>query len=550
MRPRSLLSALLLAASPAAWAAEDVDSWKCPDCNIVLVEIDTLRPDHLGCYGYRRGTSPRIDALAAEGTVFDNFIVQAYLTPVSMASIFTSQYPSVNGFTSFSAAIDSSTAVLPEILRGHGFKTAAFLTSPEFYSLYTPPWGERVDTISSFRRGFDVYDFPKESPYFQPGTGSPPSRESAREFRDVPGDEVFRWIENNRGSKFFLWLPIGAAHWPYGRTAPTETKERFFPHPPRGPIQKEGAKWWYPLGMIYKNRLHPLPDAPEWPRPGLFDEGPLSVTPRDRSFLLGRYDAGVHHADSFVGRVWDALRKYSLDQKTIVIVTAEHAEDLGEHGYYSHYDIYNTELRAPLIVRHPRRQKAATRVDALVSGLDLGPGILELAGLPAMPHAQGVSFLRKLSAPDDDKSLVFSERMPYWERVLYEMMLFNAPKELASWRKTYLKRLEPYFGAGWDETTADTSVQDRRWHLIHRRAKELLRRISWWAYLTRQPIDPAEFELYDKRVDPLETRSVLEENPGPAAELKQRLAAFERDMDARRKNKTPTHKPRRLIPYP
>ncbi len=201
----SVSCTLALPGPAAAEAAEP----RHRDTNVVMLSIDTLRHDHLGCYGYSRPTSPNIDRLAERSVVFDNFISQAVLTPVSQMSILTSQYPRVNGVVSFQPAVDLVTArTLPEILKAYGYTNAAFLSSPEFRDDRYVGAGD--ETRELFSRSFDFY--------------VPPSGA----FRDVPSSAL-EWLRTHKDEKFFLWLPIGTVHWPYGSSVPAPNKTKFDP---------------------------------------------------------------------------------------------------------------------------------------------------------------------------------------------------------------------------------------------------------------------------------------------------------------------------------
>lgn len=515
-----LLLALGLFLQAPAWAASPAGV--CPDCNIVLIAIDTLRPDHLGCYGYPKATSPHIDRLAARGVVFDDFIAPAILTPISMASMFTSRYPAANGYTHFSSVLDTATVVLPEVLKTHGYETAAFLTSPEFYksARWRDTHGQTPKSVYSFGRGFGTYDG---------GTG----------IRGVPGDSFFQWLENNRRSKFFLWLPIGAVHSPYGLNVPTEIIRRFHPQDYQGQLGQRVFFQWSDAKRIYAGGLYPEPGLNESTAPV-----PSPLTAADHAMIIAAYDAGVSYTDAFIGKFLEALQKHGLDRKTIVIILSEHAEDLGEHGYYTHYDLYNTELKIPLIIVAPGLR--AGRVAATVSGVDLAPTILEMAGIPAFHQAQGRSVLAVAAGASQTKAApVFSQRMPPWELLLHDFMTMTP----VPWKNRYQALLETLDLEAWKTTSTDVSAQDGRWKLIHRRSRSFLARASWWGFLTGRFKEWPEYELYDLKADPGESRNLAAARIEEAAHLKQALAVFEAKMD-RHLIKRPATTPKQWIPYP
>ncbi|MFI5349913.1 MAG: sulfatase [Elusimicrobiota bacterium] len=501
-------------------AAAPAGSAVCPDCNIVLIGLDTLRPGNLGCYGYSKPTSPAIDGFTRHATVFDRFILQAYLTPISMASILTSEYPSNSGYTSFSSSLDTATVTLPEILNLYGYATAASWTSPEFFTeVAVSSNGYGASPKRSFQRGFDFV--------FHPSTST--------HFRDVPGPEIIDWIHGNRDRKFFVWIGLGTTHWPYGRSAPARLKKKFYSKnsDARGVSRLEVNRivndCYYPIPMALRPRSSTAPAC-------------VPLTPDDREFLAARYDAGVSYADEFVGRVLAALKTLRLTRKTVVVIFSVHSEELGERGVYGHYDIHNPELRGALIVSDPRLPHPPARAAQLVTGLDLTPTILDIAGIRPRRQAQGRSFAEVLegsTAPVN--AFAFSERIPLIESVLYDARLRpDADKD-----DPFVAYLAPVFDVLKDPSE-DTSVQDLRWKLIHRRSGAVLSKASLRGFVAGAYASPPEYELYDLAADPLELRNVMAENPGPAARLTAELAKFEKSLSRR----SPHGRPTQIIPYP
>ncbi|MFI5350774.1 MAG: sulfatase, partial [Elusimicrobiota bacterium] len=469
MTPRACL--LLLGLASVSYAGPpDFPRGACPDCDIVLISIDTLRPDHLGAYGYSRNTSPNIDRLAARGTIFDHFVVQDFLTPMSMASLFTSQYPSVNGYDSFTSVLDTATLMLAEVLSSRGYATAAFTSSPELFGETSLPGVSHLFyPVHTFSRGFDFFGHTKQD---------------ERRVYEVPDARVFGWLRKNKDRKFFLWVELGSVHWPYAKQAPLAVRNRFLGKPYAGSLGD--LDWYSQLGRVYRGCRYEKMGQPS---------SCLSLTEDDREYVLGRYDAGIYYTDQFVGRLVRALREAGLHRKTIVLLHSIHAEDLGEHGYYTHYDIYNTELRGALIVVDPRIRAPEARAAQLVSGIDLAPTILDLAGVSAFPGAMGRSFSGALSsaaATGDD--VVFSERIPLFERGMYEtpaarpdfkaeilddaaypvtkaFRIMNAGARVMWGFKNSVNRR---IGDLAELRQGDVCVQDLNWKLIHRLARGVL----------------------------------------------------------------------------
>jgi len=199
------LVALLCCKSPekkSAPASEAIPALK--RLNLVVVTIDTLRADHLHCYGYAKIETPTIDGLAQKGTLFENAVAQAPLTPPSHASIFTGQYPSVHGVRNTGAFIlPASATTLAKILEQRGWETAAFVGAAVLKKAF------------GLNQGFGVYDdeMPKAKRILQYG-----------EYAERPAgqvvDRAVRWLKGQSGKPFFLWVHVFDPHAPYAPPAP------------------------------------------------------------------------------------------------------------------------------------------------------------------------------------------------------------------------------------------------------------------------------------------------------------------------------------------
>jgi arylsulfatase A-like enzyme len=246
-----------------------------------------------------------------------------------------------------------------------------------------------------------------------------------------------------------------------------------------------------------------------------------------------------------------------------------HAEELGEHGYYGHYDIYNTELRGALIVSDPRIHEPAARAAQLVSGLDLAPTILDLAGIPVFHDAMGRSFAGALSDPAaKTNDFVFSERIPLFERVLNDLpsaapnfkaeVLNEFPDKKSRIRDMGLKVLWDFkaalnrrIGDVNELRQGDVSFQDADWKLIHRGTRGALSKVSWWGFVSGKYPTIPEYELYHLSQDPLELHNALEENSELAASMKSRLSKFEEVLQRKRtERESRLGPPRQIILYP
>lgn len=289
--------------------------------NVLLITVDTLRADHLSSYGYHLKTSPRIDQLAAEGVRFDETYTVIPLTGPSHLSLFTSRYPQEHGARINGTALPkhSKWLSLPQILRRFGYSNAAFISSWTLNS-----------RLTRLNRWFDVYDEKLTRTY--------QVFNSSRYAEDVT-PVALKWLDKKRSSPFFLWVHYFDPHSPY------HLREEFASPEPSG---------------------HPSP-AMEWRDPEI----------RNR---IKKYDSEIGYADHYVGRLLDKLDKLGLRDSTMVVLTSDHGESLGEHGYVGHgRELYDGIVHIPLIIRYPGKIPAGKVIQERVSLLDITPTILDIA---------------------------------------------------------------------------------------------------------------------------------------------------------------------------
>ena len=161
--------------------------YRCADCNVILISIDTLRADHLGCYGYGPNTSPNIDEFSTDAVLFSTTIAQASSTEPSHASIFTSRIPAHHGaMRALRLPISPDVVTLPEVMQKAGYRTISY------------NGGGQVSAHYGFGRGFEVYD----------------STRGENRFTEKV-DAAIDWLENNAGEKFFFFLHSYEVHAPY-----------------------------------------------------------------------------------------------------------------------------------------------------------------------------------------------------------------------------------------------------------------------------------------------------------------------------------------------
>ncbi len=340
--------------------------------NLLLVTIDTLRSDRLGAYGNPRVLTPNLDRVAARGVLFAVASAQIPSTLPSHASLLTGRYPTAHGVHDNGVYfLDERETTLAEILSKHGFETAAFTGA--FV----------LDHRFGTSQGFDVYDDRMEAPLRR---GAPPAL-------DGGADPVTRWW---LGAWFGAYQRPGesvvraAAAWLRGRAAAPSARPYFLwvhffdPHEPYDAPP--------PLGTIYD----PGYEGPMDGTGDAFHESRSSgaLTERDVEHMRARYDGEVTYADRCLGALLDSLDALGFLDETLVAVTADHGEGMGEHGYYFEHGSRVSEpvLRVPLLLAGPG-VPGGRIVPGRVRSVDLLPTLTELLGLPAPSPIDGASLV-------------------------------------------------------------------------------------------------------------------------------------------------------------
>ena len=318
--------------------------------NIVLIALDTQRADHLSCYGYPKRTSQFIDSIARRGVLFERCYAPNIPTHPSFTTMFSGKEAITHNIVNIGGGVPlaSDVRLLPEILKEHGYATAA------------------VDSMGRhFSRGFDeyvTYTWDRSNP-------------TVLRKAETVTEKALPVIERLREQPqpFFLFIHYWDPHTPY-LPPPTYTR-KFYPKD-RDP---------------YDLNNHSMDEAWTWePFKWYFHEWMPGVT--DAEYVVNLYDGETAYMDRHLRRVFAALAP--VQEETLIILTADHGEVLNEQlGYFDHHGLYEGNIHVPMILYWPGKLPKGRRVPGYVQNLDLAPTILDLVGIPDRDNMEGLSML-------------------------------------------------------------------------------------------------------------------------------------------------------------
>ena len=327
------------------------------DPNVLLIVIDTLRADHLGCYGYERDTSPNIDRFSKTGVLFQNTYCQIPTTAPSFVSIITAKYPRSHGVLKNGWVLSNTHLTLAEILKRNGYTTSAVISSFPLSSKF------------GYSRGFDHYEegFTKDGSSWKPEYWQGHKVAGVFDQRaDVATRKAINWLRHNGKEKFFLLVHYFDPHYPYD--------------PPEAYV---------------KSFLK------------------ASMSPNERN--IANYDGEIRFMDSEVGKLLNTVKSVGLDANTLIIIMADHGEGLGQHGWMQHgMYLYDEQVRIPLIMSLPDVIPTNTRLNSITEAIDIAPTILDLLGLESEKGFSGESLAPMIQGVKTlPRSAVFIERRHY-----------------------------------------------------------------------------------------------------------------------------------------
>jgi choline-sulfatase len=316
------------------------------DYNIILITIDTLRSDHLSCYGYERKTSPNIDKIADNGIIFKKAIAPSSWTAPSMVSLFTSVYPINHGIVQ--GVIKGGETLRQEVFSDE-LVTFTQILKEKGYSTFGVASNLHLSEKLGFARGFDNFQ--------------------CLSFLPAPVvNKIFNSWEKEikKSDKFFIWAHYIDPHIPYSAKSPW--------------IEKYASKELTQKLALFRKNLRGLNKLiPE-----------MQKDPQVLSSLIALYDSEINFIDSYVGEL---IQKFSSDNNTLIIITSDHGEGFLEHGHLSHGNsLYSENINIPLIIKLPKQMNSKS-IGQQVSLLDVMPTILSLLNLSFPDQVLGESLI-------------------------------------------------------------------------------------------------------------------------------------------------------------
>jgi arylsulfatase A-like enzyme len=350
--------------------------------NVVIIGVDTLRRDHLGCYGYERETSPNIDRLADESVLFEDAVSQCPWTLPSFATVLTSLYPSQHGAGflkpgsgAFGNRMSTAFPPLAMMLLKQGYSTGAIVNAPalapelgvdrgfEFYST-APRWDERV--------------------------------------ADATTKDALNWIDEHLEGPFFLFVHYFDPHLTYAPPAPYDT---IFDPGYQGEIGKAFDRESYSKMSEHLSRENDPRVQADW------------------NHIRALYDGEIAFTDEAVGELLNGLEKRDLRDNTLIVFLSDHGEEFNDHGGFEHgHTLYDELIKVPLMFSLPGQLPENVRVSQQVRLLDVVPTILSVLGIRPWTHLEGADLMPLISGEGEPKSggaSLLPSGFAYSESMLY-----------------------------------------------------------------------------------------------------------------------------------
>lgn len=436
--------------------------------NILLVVLDAVRFDHLSCYGYKNKTSPNIDRLSERGILYENAFSTSCWTPPSHASLFTGMYPSFHGVYTGDSILDVPSKTLIEILKESGYHTLGVSTIPQ------------LSITKKFNRGFDHYVEAWKLDKTRWNLLRWKAKIRSFLHLDEPVtryafDQIQKWIKHHdHSTPFFIFANMNTAHTPY------QPPPRFLSRQTPGMQDFKASPKL--KGLATRDGYR-------------FMAGQVHVTDEEFKKLGNLYDGEIIYLDELLGQLFAFLEARDLLKDTLIVLLADHGENLGDHGLmYHQFCLYDSLIRIPMIWHYPRAIPNGKIISHPVSIVDIMPSILHFTGIPTdvYPFVQGYCLFRGPNPRDQDgKSFIIAE--------------YHAPPGVFK----YFRRMVPDF---------DYSIFDKGFKCI--------RTLQYKYIITSN----GQEELYDLLHDHDEQNNIITAFPGIAYELRRILFKTVKDF--------------------
>nr|XP_061805996.1 N-acetylglucosamine-6-O-sulfatase-like [Nerophis lumbriciformis] len=333
---------------------------------VILIDVDTLRADHLGCYGYERDTSPNIDRLAEQSVRFEWTFSQGPNTPPSQASILSALYPTAHGRIGNNQPLPPEVTTMAEVLSAAGYDTAAFVD------------GGLMAAGFGLEQGFGIYD------------------DEAGHLKKI-APKVRDWLGQRASEQpFFLLVHTYDVHSPY-ELSPEPHRSRYL----------EGLE--LPSKHFQRNMSGVMKET--WD--ARFEPDPPQLNPVEMDWVKALYDGGIRHVDSWVGELEAELRRLGLWDPSMVVFISDHGDELGEHQDLFHERLYSPVTRIPMMIKFPTAKGAPTPrrgvVSAVAESIDMMPTVLEALGLEVPDGIHGESLLPVIDGVSRGREVAISE---------------------------------------------------------------------------------------------------------------------------------------------
>jgi arylsulfatase A-like enzyme len=383
--------------------------------NVVYIDIDSLRPDHVGSYGYDAPTTPRLDEFAEDAVRFERAYVANSPCMPSRAALLSGRHGISNGVATHGEAVQVMSS--PQWENGWDEPSSDHWTLPELF------FKNRVRTgaISSFPRHPSPWFYHLWHEFHQP---QEPDNDELEYFQTPRAEQVTDlatdFLDRHDDEEFLLYTQYWDPHAPYKRS--DEEVDRF-----RGEYLPE-----YPTQEMIDE--HGTWDA-------FRSAKQLGIEDRDDlDDLVSNYDAEIRYADEHVGRLLDELRERDLYDETLIVVTADHGEEFGEHGLYrEHWSTHDGTQRVPLLVKPPASESVTPGArDHLVTNVDLPATLADYAGLDAPAGWQGRSL----------RSVVEDASADWRDSIVVDHGLYTAQRAVRTDRWKYIRTYHPGMWGG------------------------------------------------------------------------------------------------------